>query len=86
MAVARKVEAKAIRLVNLMQRLNCEHNDPTRFLKDQIDNVFVCLRNGIKQPWNDWPLKVTQSTIPNAGCALITTLRICLNNEHTPKA
>merc|ERR1712130_926020 len=34
---------------------------------DQIDNVFVCLRNGIKQPWFDWKLKVDKSTIPNGG-------------------
>lgn len=63
----RKLEAKAQCLVNLMVRMKCEHNDPTRFVKDQIDNVFICLQNDIKWPWNDWTLKVTDSSIPNAG-------------------
>lgn len=67
MAVMRKIEAKANCLVNLMVGMKCEHNDPTKFITDQIDNVFVCLRHDIKQPWNDWTLQVAKSTIPDAG-------------------
>eukprot|EP01083_Nonionella_stella_P171303 584896_1 len=69
-SVVRKIEAKAKCLVNLMERMKCEHNDPTRFVKDQIDNIFVCLRHDIRQPWNDWTIHVTDSTIPHAGRGL----------------
>eukprot|EP00483_Globobulimina_turgida_P005704 UN05714 len=48
----------------------CDHNDPTRFVKDRIDSIFVCLRHDIKQPWNDWTIKVNTSTIHNAGRGL----------------
>ena len=66
-SITSKIEAKALCLVNLMEKMKVTHNDPTKFVMDQIDNVFICLRHGIKQPWNDWTIKVTTSTIPDAG-------------------
>eukprot|EP01083_Nonionella_stella_P275244 934713_1 len=65
-----KIQAKAICLANLMKRMNVQHNDTTKFVTDQIDHLFVCLRNGIRQPWNDWNIKAKTSTISNAGRGL----------------
>ena len=70
MSVMKKIEAKAKCLVNLMERMKVGHNDPTKFVTDQLDNLFICLRNDIKQPWNDWTLQVAKSTIDNAGRGL----------------
>ncbi|ETO14703.1 hypothetical protein RFI_22665 [Reticulomyxa filosa] len=50
---AAKINAKARRLLQLMKNPALK-SVPTpslqKFLQDQVDNIFVCLRNGIKDP------------------------------------
>lgn len=65
-----KLDAKARCLMALIRKLDPSCNDPTKFMSNQIQNVFVCLRNGIQQPWFDWKLSISSSKIPDSGRGL----------------
>ena len=74
-----KIEAKARCLLRLMERMKCDHNDPFKFVGDQLDNVFVCLRHDIRQPWNDWTVKVDTSSIKDAGHHILFNINCNVN-------